>query len=78
MFEGRNRCRELIKELQSTHDIKDYNNEVQQIEKQEILDIQQKQHDRLLQEELLCEIIDSLEGATVCGMLDYLSKVRMI
>ncbi|KAI4501230.1 hypothetical protein M0802_003603 [Mischocyttarus mexicanus] len=74
MFEGRNRCRELIKELQSTHDIKDYNNEVQQIEKQEILDIQQKQRNSLLQEELLCEIIDSLEGATVCGMLDYLSK----
>ncbi|XP_014611744.1 PREDICTED: protein MAATS1-like [Polistes canadensis] len=74
MFEGRNRCRELIKELQSTHDIKDYNNEVQQIEKQEIFDTQQKQRDSLLQEELLCEIIDSLEGATVCGMLDYLSK----
>ncbi|XP_015188803.1 PREDICTED: protein MAATS1-like [Polistes dominula] len=74
MFEGRNRCRELIKELQSTYNIKDYNNEVQQIEKQEIFDIQQKQRDSLLQEELLCEIIDSLEGATVCGMLDYLSK----
>ncbi|KAF7400845.1 hypothetical protein HZH66_006029 [Vespula vulgaris] len=74
MFEGRNRCRELIKELQFAYDIMDHNNEVQQIEKQEIIDIQQKQRNKLLQEEILCEIFDSLEGATVCGILDHLSK----
>lgn len=78
MFEGRNRCRELIKELQFAYDIMDHNNEVQQIEKQEIIDIQHKQHNKLLQEEFLCEILDSLEGATVCGILDHLSKVRKL
>lgn len=78
MFEGRNRCRELIKELQFAYDIMDHNNEVQQIGKQEIIDIQQKQRNKLLQEEILCEIFDSLEGATVCGILDHLSKVRKL
>ncbi|KAK2584549.1 hypothetical protein KPH14_006918 [Odynerus spinipes] len=74
MFVGRNRCRELIKELQSTHDIKSHTTTAQQIEDLEILDIQCKQRDKLLQEEHLCEILNSLEGATVCGVLDYLSK----
>lgn len=78
MFVGRNKCRELIKELQSTYDIKDHINTIQQIEDQEILDIQCKQYDNLLQEEYLCEIINSLEGATLCSILDHLSKVRKL
>ncbi|EZA56529.1 AMY-1-associating protein expressed in testis [Ooceraea biroi] len=49
MYKGRERCRELIEELQST----------------QALD---RQKDRL------CEILNSLEGGTVCGTLDFLSK----
>jgi hypothetical protein len=35
-------------------------------------------NDQSTQEDRLCEILDSLEGKTVCGTLDFLNKVRFV
>ncbi|XP_018370555.1 PREDICTED: protein MAATS1-like [Trachymyrmex cornetzi] len=69
MYKGRDRCRELIKELQSTQvfEHEDYD------EKTHMINLQQLQ-EQSMQENRLCEILDSLEGKTICGTLDFLSK----
>jgi len=71
MYEGRNRCKELIEELQSTQALK------QQDEDKKIctIGLQELQKNQSIQEDHLCEILNSLEGKTVCGTLDFLSKV---
>lgn len=70
MYEGRDRCRELIEELQSTQALEDHEDHD---EEPRVIDLQQME-DRSMQEDRLCEILDSLEGKTVCGTLDFLSK----
>ncbi|XP_012277666.1 cilia- and flagella-associated protein 91 isoform X2 [Orussus abietinus] len=74
MFEGRNRCRELIEELQSTTALQKHSKKLRQQEKDKMLSIQQEQNYSMLRENRLSEILNSLEGMTVCGILDYLSK----
>ncbi|XP_018392737.1 PREDICTED: protein MAATS1-like [Cyphomyrmex costatus] len=70
MYKGRDRCRELIEELQSTQVLEqeDYD------EKTHMINLRQLQDDQSMQENRLCEILDSLEGKTICGTLDFLSK----
>ncbi|KYM76353.1 AMY-1-associating protein expressed in testis 1 [Atta colombica] len=70
MYQGRNRCRELIEELQSTQVLEheDYD------EKIHMINLRQLQKHQSMQENRLCEILDSLEGKTICGILDFLSK----
>ncbi|XP_039311922.1 cilia- and flagella-associated protein 91 isoform X2 [Solenopsis invicta] len=63
MYKGRDRCRELIEELQSTQALE-----------QEDRDEETEINDQSTQEDHLCEILDSLEGKTVCGTLDFLNK----
>jgi len=71
MYEGRNRCKELIEELQSTQALEqDEDKKICTIELQEL------QKNQSIQEDRLCEILNSLEGKTVCGTLDFLSKVN--
>ncbi|KAG7201665.1 hypothetical protein KM043_004395 [Ampulex compressa] len=74
MFEGRNRYRELIEELQSTHALEAQGKKARQKEKMQMTKLQQLQNDRSMQEDRLCEILNSLEGSTISGMLDFLSK----
>lgn len=75
MFEGRNRCRELIEELQSSYGLEEYSKKQNQKEKQHTLELQELQNQKSLQDDRLCEILNSLEGMTVSGMLDFLTKV---
>lgn len=67
MYKGRDRCRELIEELQLTQALE-----------QEDRDEETEINDQSTQEDHLCEILDSLEGKTVCGTLDFLNKVRLV
>lgn len=75
MFEGRNRCRELIEELQSSYGLEEYSKKQNQKEKQHTLELQELQNEKSLQDDRLCEILNSLEGMTLSGMLDFLTKV---
>lgn len=75
MFEGRNRCRELIEELQSSYGLEEYSKKQNQKEKQHTLELQELQNQKSLQDDRLCEILNSLEGMTISGMLDFLTKV---
>ncbi|XP_046737858.1 cilia- and flagella-associated protein 91-like [Diprion similis] len=74
MFEGRDRCRELIEELQSTHWLQSDTKKLRQMEKRHVIELQQSENRRTLQEDRLNEILNMLEGMTLSGMLDYLSK----
>ncbi|XP_006623172.1 cilia- and flagella-associated protein 91-like isoform X2 [Apis dorsata] len=74
MFEGRNRCRELIEELQSSYGLEEYSKKQNQKEKQHTLELQELQNEKSLQDDRLCEILNSLEGMTLSGMLDFLTK----
>ncbi|XP_018311695.1 protein MAATS1 [Mycetomoellerius zeteki] len=70
MYKGRDRCRELIEELQSTQVLEHEDHD----EKTHMINLQQLQEHQSMQENRLCEILDSLEGKTICGTLDFLSK----
>ncbi|XP_033211672.1 cilia- and flagella-associated protein 91-like isoform X2 [Belonocnema kinseyi] len=74
MFEGRERCRELIKELRSTHALQHHDKKSLHKEKTKILSLQHEENFRTKQENRLSEILSSLEGKAVSGMLDFLSK----
>ncbi|XP_017765975.1 PREDICTED: protein MAATS1-like, partial [Eufriesea mexicana] len=74
MFEGRNRCRELIEELQSSHGLEEHSKKQHQKEKGRTLELQHLQSEKFMQEDRLCEILNSLEGMTISGMLDFLNK----
>ncbi|XP_076668408.1 cilia- and flagella-associated protein 91 isoform X2 [Andrena cerasifolii] len=74
MFEGRNRCRELIEELQSSHGLEEQTKKQRQKEREQMIDLQRLQNEKSVQEDRLCEILNSLEGMTISGMLDFLSK----
>lgn len=77
MFEGRDRCRELIDELRSTHTLEDSAGLSPRDERNTMLAVYREQNETYLKENRLSEILDSLEGATVAGMLDMLSKVSV-
>ncbi|CAK9806052.1 Cilia- and flagella-associated protein 91 [Anthophora quadrimaculata] len=74
MFEGRNRCRELIEELQSAYGLEEHSKKRHQREKKRTLALQHLQSEKSLQEDRINETLNSLEGMTISGMLDFLSK----
>ncbi|XP_043592074.1 cilia- and flagella-associated protein 91-like isoform X2 [Bombus pyrosoma] len=74
MFEGRNRCRELIEELRSSYGLEEHSKKQHQEEKAHTLELQHLQSEKSMQEDRLYEILNSLEGMTISGMLDFLSK----
>lgn len=74
MYKGCDRSRELIEELESTRVLEQEDHD----EKTHMINLQQLQSDRSMQEARLCEILDSLEGKTICGTLDFLSKVNFV
>ncbi|XP_076635828.1 cilia- and flagella-associated protein 91 isoform X2 [Colletes latitarsis] len=74
MFKGRNRCRELIEELQSFHVLEEQTKKQCQKEKECTINLQHLQNEKSVQEDHLCEVLNSLEGMTVSGILDFLSK----
>ena len=74
MFEGRNRCRELIQELQSSHGLEQNTKKQHQEEKERMLNLQHLQNEKSMQEDRLSEVLNCLEGMTISAMLDFLSK----
>lgn len=78
MFEGRNRCRELIQELQSSHGLEQNTKKQHQEEKERMLNLQHLQNEKSMQEDRLSEVLNCLEGMTISTMLDFLSKVSFI
>ncbi|XP_076280222.1 cilia- and flagella-associated protein 91 [Lasioglossum baleicum] len=74
MFEGRNRCRELIEELRSSHGLEEESKKQRQNEKQRVIELLHLQNEKSLKEDHLCEILDSLEGMSLSAMLNFLSK----
>lgn len=78
MYEGCDRYRELIEELHSTQML-EQQDEQKHREKICMMELQQLQNDhQSIQEDRLCEILNSLEGKTICGTLDFLSKVSFL
>lgn len=75
-YEGRDRCRELIEELQSTHALEQQDEQECSDEKIRMIELQRVQNEKSMQEDRLCEVLDSLEGKTICGTLDFFSKVN--
>lgn len=67
MYKERDRRKELIEELEIGKDRDD--------EETRMINLRQLQLDQSVQETRFCEILDSLEGKTVCETLDSLSKV---
>ncbi|XP_076391395.1 cilia- and flagella-associated protein 91 [Megachile rotundata] len=74
MYEGRNRCRELIQELQSSHGLEQNTKRQHQKEKEWMMNLQYMQNEKSMQEDHLSEVLNSLEGMTISAMLDFLSK----
>ncbi|EFN72166.1 AMY-1-associating protein expressed in testis 1 [Camponotus floridanus] len=71
MSEGRDRYKDLIEELHSTLEQQDEQKDQKKIRMIEL------QNDQLIQENRLYEILNSLEGKTIYGTLDFLSKELM-
>ncbi|XP_070158006.1 cilia- and flagella-associated protein 91-like [Polyergus mexicanus] len=72
MYKGYDRYRELIEELHSTQTLEQQD---EQKHREKICMIElQLQNDQSIQEDRLCEILNSLDGKTICGTLDFLSK----
>jgi len=74
MYEGRDRYKELIEELHSTQTLEQQDEQKDQ-KKIRMIELQ---NDQLIQENRLYEILNSLEGKTIYGTLDFLSKVSFI
>ncbi|CAL7946256.1 unnamed protein product [Xylocopa violacea] len=74
MYEGRDRCRELIEEMKTSFGLEKHSKKQYQKDKEQTLDLQHIRSDKSMQEDRLCEILNSLEGMTISGMLDFLSK----
>nr|XP_031839424.1 cilia- and flagella-associated protein 91-like [Nomia melanderi] len=74
MFEGRNRCRQLIEELQSSHGLEEESKKRRQKKKEQMMDMLHFQNERSVQEDRLSEILNSLEGMTLSAMLNFLSE----
>lgn len=77
MYEERDRYRELIEELHSIQTFEQQDKQKRH-EKIRMIELQQLQNDQSIQEDRLCEILNSLEGRTICGTLDFLSKVCFV
>lgn len=76
MFEGRNRCRQLIEELQSSHGLEEESKQRRQKKKERMMDLLHFQNERSVQEDRLSEILNSLEGMTLSAMLNFFSEVQ--
>ncbi|XP_043280244.1 cilia- and flagella-associated protein 91-like [Venturia canescens] len=74
MYEGRDRCRELIEELKSTDLLKDPEEISHRNNAANVFAQSREQRDRFIKDNRLDEVLDSLEGISVAGLLDMLSK----
>lgn len=74
MFEGKEKRRELIRELRSTHALQDAEQGLKEQERAQILALQRQRQLHLLKEAHVDEALGRLEGASLGDMLDFLAK----
>ncbi|KAI8509247.1 Cilia- and flagella-associated protein 91 [Branchiostoma belcheri] len=74
MFEGKEKRRELILELQSTHALQEAQQQMKKSEKEAILTLQRQRQMHQHKESNIDEGLADLEGAAIGDMLDFLSK----
>ncbi|GLV42597.1 uncharacterized protein CBL_03336 [Carabus blaptoides fortunei] len=80
IYEGRDRCRELIQELQTTHTLVINENNDAKTRRLEVLNQQRVSQIAIQREENLEEILNKLQGTVVGTLLDFLNKelVRLL
>lgn len=74
MYEAKEKRKELIAELQSTHALLEDDQIAQSRQKQSILDGQKLQADLIHQENQVDDVLAQMESASLADMLDFLSK----
>jgi hypothetical protein len=74
MYEGKQEKLVLIKEVASTHALQTVDQANTKLYKQRVLGLQRQRHLNTQTNELIDEVLQGLEGETVCDMLDFLSK----
>jgi hypothetical protein len=74
MYEGKQEKLVLIKEVASTHALQTVDQVNTKLYKQRVLGLQRQRHLNTQTNELIDEVLQGLEGETVCDMLDFLSK----
>ncbi|XP_078575552.1 cilia- and flagella-associated protein 91-like isoform X2 [Branchiostoma floridae x Branchiostoma japonicum] len=74
MFEGKEKRRELILELQSTHALQEAQQQMKKSEKEAILTLQRQRQMHQHKESNIDEGLADLEGQAIGDMLDFLSK----
>lgn len=74
----REKFKKVIEDLKSTHGFICNTCSEEEKEKARILKLQMEKQREIEKTERVNEIFDSLEGATLSGLLDFLSKVSQI
>ena len=74
MYDGKQEKLVLIKEVASTHALQTVDQANTKLYKQKVLALQRQRHIKHQTNDLIDEVLQSLEGEAVCDMLDFLSK----
>ena len=74
MYHGKQEKLVLIKETSSTHALQNVDQANTKLYKQKVLGLQRQRHVNQQTQDLIDEVMQSLEGEAVSDMLDFLSK----
>ena len=74
MYDGKQEKLVLIKEVASTHALQTVDQVNTKLYKQKVLALQRQRHVNDQTNDLIDEVLQSLEGETVSDMFDFLSK----
>ena len=74
MYDGKQEKLVLIKEVSSTHALQSVDQSNTKLYKQKVMGLQRQRHLNEQKNELIDEVLQSMEGETVSDMLDFLSK----
>ena len=74
MYDGKQEKLVLIKEVSSTHALQNVDQSNTKLYKQKVMALQRQRHVNQQTDQLVDEVLQSLEGETVSDMLDFLSK----
>ena len=74
MYQGKQEKLVLIKEVSSTHALQTVDQANTKLYKQRVLGLQRNRHVKQQENDLIDEVLQSLEGEAVSDMFDFLSK----
>ena len=74
MYDGKQEKLVLIKEVSSTHALQTVDQVNTKLYKQKVMGLQRQRHVNQQTNQLIDEVLQSLEGEAVSDMLDFLSK----